>query len=85
MKIDETHHYLAKGDTIRRGDEYGKLEHTFRGPTTWHPVPDHMIGRQASDPKYLSHTNYRRSLYDGVSPREIVAAVISLSNVEKSR
>ena len=65
MKITENqekYYYLANAETIRHGDEYDKLAHTSRGPRTWHKVPDHMIGRQASDPKYTSHTNYRRAL-----------------------
>jgi len=65
MKITENqekYYYLANAETIRHGDEYDKLAHTSRGPKTWHKVPDHMIGRQASDPKYTSHTNYRRAL-----------------------
>ena len=47
-------YYLKKGETIRHDDECDNLDHT------WNLVPLHMIGRQASDPKYTSHTNYRR-------------------------
>ena len=45
---------LKKGEIIQAADE------SLDDDGVWKPVRAHMVGREASDPAYMSHSLYRR-------------------------
>ena len=53
---------LEKGEIIQDGDEWDACENPWHDDAKWIPVAKHMIGREASDPKFVSHSQYRRKL-----------------------
>jgi hypothetical protein len=52
---------LAKGDTIKLGDESDASADGWRDEPKWIPVHPDMVGEQAPDPAYPSHRQYRRT------------------------
>jgi len=51
---------LKHGEVIREGDEIDACRDGWRDDAKWEPAPKHMIGREASNPAYPSHSKYRR-------------------------
>jgi hypothetical protein len=59
---------LEKGEVIEADDETDACRDAWRDDARWVKVPPHMVGKQASDPQYVSHSIYRRRVPPPASP-----------------
>jgi hypothetical protein len=64
MPWDRRYRQLDAGEVIRPGDEIEDCDDVWRGPATWTPVDDRIIGQQAPDPGLPSHPKFRRKVGD---------------------
>jgi hypothetical protein len=51
---------LEAGEIILPYDEIGDCTNPMKDQPNWIPVPDHLIGTPAPNPRYPAHTRYRR-------------------------
>ena len=56
----ETYRRLEKGEIIREGDEVDACNNSWHDDPKWVPVSSRSIGQPASDPKFISHSQFRR-------------------------
>ena len=53
---------LKHKEVIKLGDEVDACRDGWRDDAKWIPVPKHMIGREACNPIFISHSRYRRAM-----------------------
>lgn len=77
------YYYLKTGELIQEGDEVDGCRDGWRDDPKWVPATN-MIGKKASDPRFPSHSRYRRKVIEGsdndLSPTWINRAHMAVVN-----